>query len=79
MIQKSVPLRSYDRTWEEIETMLDDARLRQAQWVEFYHQAKEDKDTESMKDAARNKKALEGVVKTLQWVLGEEGITNPLN
>lgn len=79
MIQTSVPLRSYDRTWEEIETMLDNAKQRQFQWVEFYHQAKKNNDTESMKDAARNKKALEGVVKTLQWVLGEEGIHNPLN
>jgi len=32
-----------------------------------------------MKDAARNFKALEGVVKTLKWTLGEQGIRNPLS
>jgi hypothetical protein len=31
-----------------------------------------------MKEAARNHKALDGVVKTLKWALGEEGISNPL-
>jgi len=32
-----------------------------------------------MKDAARNAKALEGVEKTLRWVLGESGIRDPLD
>ena len=32
-----------------------------------------------MKDAARNYKALEGVEKTLRWVLGESGIETPLH
>ena len=32
-----------------------------------------------MKEAARNHKALEGVVKTLKWTLGEEGIDDPLD
>jgi hypothetical protein len=32
-----------------------------------------------MKDAARNKKALEGVIKTLRWTLGDKNIKNPLN
>jgi hypothetical protein len=31
-----------------------------------------------MKEAARNKKALEGVIKTLKWTLGEMGIDTPL-
>jgi len=32
-----------------------------------------------MREAARNKKALEGVIKTLKWTLGEKGIKDPLN
>jgi hypothetical protein len=32
-----------------------------------------------MKDAARNAKALEGVEKTLKWVMGEKGIEHPLH
>lgn len=72
-------MRTYDRTWEEIETMLEDAIKRKEQWGHFYVQSKKDDDKESMKDAARNSKALEGVVKTLKWVLGEEGIRDPLN
>jgi hypothetical protein len=47
--------------------------------VQFYEHAKRTSDKESMKDAARNAKALEGVEKTLRWVLGESGIRDPLN
>jgi hypothetical protein len=72
-------MRTYDRTWVEIEDMLDDAKAKRAQWVRFYEHAKKIGDTESMKDAARNTKALEGVEKTLRWVLGESGIRDPLN
>jgi len=32
-----------------------------------------------MKDAARNKKALDGVIKTLQWTLGYPGVVHPLD
>jgi len=31
-----------------------------------------------MKDAARNKKALEGVIKTLRWTLGDKNVPHPL-
>jgi hypothetical protein len=31
-----------------------------------------------MREAARNKKALEGVVKTLRWVLGDKNVDHPL-
>jgi hypothetical protein len=31
-----------------------------------------------MKESARTHKALQGVVKTLKWTLGEEGIEKPL-
>ena len=72
-------MRTYDRTWVEIEDMLEDAKARRAQWVRFYEHAKRNRDKDSMKDAARNAKALEGVEKTLRWVLGESGIRDPLN
>ena len=32
-----------------------------------------------MKEAARNKKALEGVVKSLRWCLGDKDVEHPLN
>jgi len=32
-----------------------------------------------MKEAARNHKALDGVIKTLKWTLGEEGVSDPLD
>ena len=72
-------MRTYDRTWVEIEDMLEDAKARRAQWVRFYEHAKRNRDKDSMKDAARNATALEGVEKTLRWVLGESGIRDPLN
>ena len=79
MIYAQRSMRTYDRTWEEIESMLDDAKARRQQWREFYEHAKRTQDQDSMKDAARNAKALEGVEKTLRWVLGESGIRDPLN
>jgi len=79
MLARREVMRTYDRTWVEIEGMLDDAKAKRAQWVQFYEHAKKLGDKESMKDAARNSKALEGVEKTLRWVLGESGIRDPLN
>ena len=79
MISAQGNMRTYDRTWEEIESMLDDARARRKQWQEFFEHAKRTQDRDSMKDAARNAKALEGVEKTLRWVLGESGIRDPLS
>lgn len=78
-IMSTTPERSYDRTWEEIETMLDRATEKMHQWKEWYDSCKEQDDKEGMKEAARNHKALQGVVKTLKWTLGEKGITDPLN
>ena len=49
------------------------------QWKEWYEMCKSEKDKDGMKEAARNHKALEGVVKTLKWTLGEVGIDDPLN
>ena len=32
--------RSYDRTWEEIESMLEQAVARQRDWIAIYHESK---------------------------------------
>jgi len=71
--------RSYDRTWDEIESMLEQAVTRQRDWIKIYHESKKSENHKMMKEAARNKKALEGVIKTFQWVLGEDGIKHPLH
>ena len=70
---------AYDKTWSEIEEMLEQAIERRKGWQEWFEQSKENNDRDSMKEAARNAKALEGVIKTLRWTLGEKGILNPLN
>ena len=74
----SEPVRSYSRTWSEIENMLANAEDRLAQWKNWYEQCREKGDLDGMKESARNHKALQGVVKTLKWTLGEEGIGTPL-
>lgn len=70
--------RTYDRTWEDIEYMLDEAIGTRTEWRQRFEHAKRQGNSRLMKDAARNYKALEGVEKTLRWVLGERGIDNPL-
>lgn len=70
--------RSYDRNWDEIEEMLDQAEARAKEWREWFETCRDQSDREGMKEAARNYKALEGVVKCLRWVLGEEGVPHPL-
>ena len=75
----TTPHRTYERTWEEIESMLDQATEKMHQWKEWYEMCKAEKDKSGMIEAARNHKALEGVVKTLKWTLGEEGIDDPLD
>jgi len=71
--------RTYDRSWEEIETMLDKAERKMNEWISYYHYSRKKNDRDGMVEAARNKKALEGVVKTLKWTMGEKGITDPLH
>ena len=70
--------RSYERTWDEMESMLESAEERRREWQMFFERAKRINNKQSMKDAARNCKALEGVIKTLKWTLGEDGIKDPL-
>ena len=75
----STPHRTYERTWAEIEDMLERATEKMHQWKEWYGMCKDENDKPGMKEAARNHKALQGVVKTLKWTLGEEGISDPLD
>ncbi len=70
---------SYDREWTEIEQMLDAAERVMNQWVSRFYQAREKDNKTLMREAARNKKALEGVIKTLRWTLGDKNIDHPLN
>tara|TARA_B100000003_G_scaffold113064_1_gene101199 strand:+ start:282 stop:524 length:243 start_codon:yes stop_codon:yes gene_type:complete len=70
---------AYNKSWEEIEDMLDKAERKMNNWISVYYEAQRRNDRRIMKDAARNKKALEGVIKTLRWVLGDKNIRDPLN
>ena len=70
--------RTYERTWEEIEQMLTRAEVKRRQWKEWFEGCKSSGDREGMKGAARNHKALDGVIKTLRWTLGEVGVSDPL-
>ena len=79
MQERTTPLRTYERTWDEIEEMLLKAESRIIQWKKWFEQCQSEGDREGMKEAARNYKALEGVVKTLKWTLGEENVGHPLS
>jgi len=70
---------SYEREWAEIEQMLDAAERYMNKWISQFYLAKQDNDKVAMREAARNKKALEGVIKTLRWTLGDKNIKHPLN
>ena len=43
-----------------------------------FYEARKRGDKSIMKEAARNKKALEGVIKTLRWTLGDIDVSHPL-
>jgi len=59
--------RSYDRSWDEIEKMLDIAEERVFEWQDWFETCREQDDREGMKEAARNYKALQ-----------EQGVDHPL-
>ena len=59
------PVRSYDRSWTEIEEMLGKAIARRDQWKKWFDQCSKDGDRDGMKEAARNHKALDGVINEL--------------
>jgi len=69
---------AYNRSWEDIEDMLNAAERKQNYWVNVFYEARQRDNRKIMKEAARNKKALEGVIKTLRWVLGDFNVTHPL-
>ena len=79
MAHSSNPPRSYDRSWEEIEEMLELAEDRIVEWQEWFESCREQGDREGMKEAARKYKALQNVVISLRWVLGEEGVQSPVD
>lgn len=65
---------TYERTWEDIHTMLDKAEKRQNHHYTMMQNAKKGERIYHM----RNYKALEGVVKALRWTLGDIKIDHPL-
>ena len=75
----ATPYRSYERTWDAIEQMLGRAEIKRKKWKDWFRECRKNGDREGMKEAARNHKALDGVIKTLKWTLGEEGISDPLD
>ena len=66
---------NYDRSWGEIEDMLNNAELKMNHHETQVHASlrKEDKVYH-----IRNFKALQGVVKALRWVIGDIKIKDPL-
>ena len=73
---KDSELFSYNRSWEDIESMLNQAEKK----LNFHNNLMIA--TSSKQDRIhhmRNYKALQGVVKTLRWVLGDMRIQHPLD
>ena len=66
---------TYDRSWEQIEAMLDKAERKQN-----FHSIEMSKHTSKKEKIfhMRQFKALEGVIKSLRWVLGDKNIQHPL-
>ena len=67
---------SYTRSWEEIETMLDKAERKLNFHLLQINQYKPK--SKKWVEHARNYKALEGVVKTLRWTLGDKNVAHSL-
>tara|TARA_R110002020_G_scaffold204503_1_gene408576 strand:- start:368 stop:616 length:249 start_codon:yes stop_codon:yes gene_type:complete len=67
---------SYTRSWEEIEEMLDKAERKQN--MHFMQMQRQDMHKKERILHMRNYKALEGVIKSLRWVLGDKNIQHPL-
>ena len=64
---------TYERTWEEIEHMLDIAEKKMN-----YHAVNMQKRNKKRGYHLKNFKAMQGVVKSLRWVLGDKDIEHPL-
>ena len=68
---------SYNRSWEEIEVMLDKAERKLN-----HHRLEMDMKPRKSKEwfyHARTFKAMQGVVKTLRWALGDKNVLHPLD
>ena len=65
---------TYNRTWEQIEEMLIKAINKQQE----HYLAISKTDKKKRMSHMRNYKALEGVVKSLKWVLGDKDVEHPL-
>lgn len=67
---------TYERTWDDIENMLGRAELK----LNYHHteMSKFPMKSKRWMEHARNFKALQGVVKTLRWTLGDRSIPHPL-
>ena len=63
---------TYNRTWEQILSMLDKAKQKQ-NW-HFMMMQREDKKNERVLHM-RNYKGLEGAINALRWTLGDRKIT----
>tara|TARA_B100001778_G_scaffold334779_1_gene347769 strand:- start:3564 stop:3824 length:261 start_codon:yes stop_codon:yes gene_type:complete len=74
---------SYSRTWDEIEDMLDKAERKlnyhQIEMSKFAKLKGRNKPHPKWVEHARNFKALQGVVKTLRWCLGDKKVSHPLD
>ncbi len=68
---------TYDRSWEEIEDMLDKAE-RKLNYHEYEMSQYEVKSRKWVYHA-RNFKAMQGVVKCLRWTLGDKNVPHPLD
>ena len=60
MSSDATPRRTYDRSWEEIEKMLNRAELKRKEWKSWFEECRKSEDRDGMKEAARNHKALRG-------------------
>ena len=73
---------AYNRTWDEIEDMLDKAERKlnyhQMEMAKFAKLKRGNKPHPKWVEHARNFKALQGVVKTLRWTLGDKTVSHPL-
>tara|TARA_R110002110_G_scaffold188456_1_gene396475 strand:+ start:214 stop:441 length:228 start_codon:yes stop_codon:yes gene_type:complete len=65
---------TYNRTWEEIQDMLESAERKQNHHYVKMQQGKKKERIYHM----RNYKALEGAVKALRWTLGDIKVETPL-
>jgi hypothetical protein len=70
---------AYNRSWIEIEQMLDKAERISNVWETKFYEAKKEGNKKYGLKCARNMKALEGVIKTLRWTLGDKDVEHPLH